>query len=30
VQTAKRTFKRRGAVTASEMSIGHGCTAGVG
>jgi hypothetical protein len=30
VQTAQRTFKRRGAVTASETSIGHGCTAGVG
>jgi hypothetical protein len=30
VQTAKRTFKRRGAVTASESSIGHGCAAGVG
>jgi hypothetical protein len=30
VQTAKRTFKRRGAVAASETNIGHGCTAGVG
>jgi hypothetical protein len=30
VQTAKRAFKRRGAVTASETSIGRGCTAGVG
>lgn len=29
VQTAKHAFKRRGAVTASETSIGHGCTAGV-
>ena len=30
VQTAKGTFKRRGAVTASETSIGRGCTANVG
>ena len=30
VQTAKRTFKRRGAVSTSEISIGAGCTTGVG
>jgi hypothetical protein len=30
VQTAKRTFKRRGAVGTSETSIGAGCTAGIG
>lgn len=30
VRTSKRTFKRRGAVTASDVSIGRGCTAGIG
>jgi hypothetical protein len=29
-QTAKRTFKRHGAVAVSEMGMGHGCIAGVG
>ncbi|HET7572665.1 MAG TPA: hypothetical protein VFJ77_08350 [Gaiellaceae bacterium] len=29
VQTSKRTLKRRGAVTANDTGIGHGCIAGV-
>lgn len=30
VQTAERTFNRRGPVTIGNLGIGHGCTAGVG